>query len=57
VELHPKVAKKGEWTEMILDFSSLKKGTTVRRIDFFLPPETRFWLDDLLLYERGKREK
>jgi hypothetical protein len=53
--------KKGEWAETTVKLDTLPprrgKGlaSTLRSISFRVPAEARLWIDDLLLYEPGKK--
>ena len=46
---------KAAWSIMTLDFSGLPKGGSVREIEFAVPAAAQLLIDDVLLYEPGKK--
>ncbi len=54
--------KKGDWTEMTVDWDKtarlkLRKGDTVRAVNFLVPATAQLLIDDLLLFEPSTSEK
>ena len=47
--------RKGEWGEASLDIEKVAKGDSAEAIVFRIPRAATLWIDDLLLYEAGKK--
>jgi inosine-uridine nucleoside N-ribohydrolase len=55
IAMDVKGLKKDEWTQATLDFASarlkLRKGDSVREVNFSVPASAQLWVDDVLLHE------